>query len=1156
MKMNWHNLINKYNDEDEDTDTIIINDEFFETKEPEKNEEEIIIQNEIKSDEFSFFANNTKRNSIKEKNKNNNKKKEQKLSNLKKKENKNKKVEINDISDENNLNFIIIRTDINNDVNNYNMQNNNINNALLLKKGGNISFKGDDEMKENKNEYPFNLDDKNNNKNKESELVLQNKIVKNEKEKENENSNSNSKSKNITDSNNSNYFLDNKRPKNRVKEKYSLKIDKNKYKNNFNNNIINQYKSKLKNNNLKKIIDYSNSNSNIKTNNSNTKINNSSSSRNYQEEINPKYKSACIGNKNKLKYNNINRDKEKIKIKNIDIDLHMKNHTKNDYLKYYKEKNKNNTSIKKKSKNDNSTHLLYFHNKSQSHSQIYLTSQKNNKFRNLYTEYKNKTQSENKSSNKKQNKNYTNTINERSKNNVIVLRKKKHEQEAENLKKLLIKKINNQIEEIMKGKKNYYLNRNNKLFFLGFCDLLFELGFLHIKETEIVDISKINEHIKELYTQPFTNRNLLSEEFLFNEQKLLICAWKTILNNFRLVKEFNSLPNEDEEISMDDFKLFIFIVIGIFTGNNIRQFHNNNSWAIFKNDSLNELSFRKDLNGKDMRSQIQYKNNNDEKYISNSNNNSPRGNNFLKIKDFFNYFAELRKLYNLYKKDLKNINKKINIEKEFTFFPKTNKNNKQILKKFGTPLNFFERSELFKKRNAQKKAKLKLELSNRLLEECTFEPCQNSKSKSKSKSKNNHSLNNNESKNPIEISNRLYYNYSKHKKNRTEKNTKNSSQNNNSGSYRSKKKLTEENVNRSGGRRCSRLFYKSIMKKKNKMKLYNLYDNSNLSNSKMHKSTNTNNNKIIKKEKNFSPQINKKYNKVMFSHSPLVNDELLNKRINKLHDTNFKKFVTNYEKNNREILGESIKKNKEMLRQIINKDKGYVFNYLEKKTNKDTFDNFKEYNYYLNNENCKYNNIINEPLFIVEIKIKDDSKMIEVYHDDIPEKLAYNFCIENLLGCESYERILTIIKTKLDELNNIFANENINHSQNSKNQNQKNNNDIINNCNCIQNREEDAQNNSKIYDINYENDNDNMDYFIDNSNVNEDFKNNNIINSKYKNSPIKEYNNIEKIYENNELNNDFQINFNDEIIEEKNQNENNILNVDYSVVTDDNNTNL
>ena len=145
----------------------------------------------------------------------------------------------------------------------------------------------------------------------------------------------------------------------------------------------------------------------------------------------------------------------------------------------------------------------------------------------------------------------------------------------------------------MKGKRNYYLNENNKLFFLGFCDLLFELGFLHIKETEIVDISKINEHIDDLYTQPFTNRNLLSEEFLFNEQKLLICAWKTILNNFRLVKEFSELPNENEEISMDDFKLFIFIIIGIFTGNNIKNFHNN-IWNINKSYSPNKLSLKKD----------------------------------------------------------------------------------------------------------------------------------------------------------------------------------------------------------------------------------------------------------------------------------------------------------------------------------------------------------------------------------------------------------------------------------------------------------------------------------------------------------------------------------------------------------------------------------
>jgi hypothetical protein len=322
----------------------------------------------------------------------------------------------------------------------------------------------------------------------------------------------------------------------------------------------------------------------------------------------------------------------------------------------------------------------------------------------------------------------------------------------------------------------------------------------------------------------------------------------------------------------------------------------------------------------------------------------------------------------------------------------------------------------------------------------------------------------------------------------------------------------------------------------------------------MHNSTNKNYNKI-KKEKKFSPEINKKYNKGMFSHSPLVNDELLNKRINKLRETNFKKFVTNYEKSNREILSDSIKKNKEILKQIINKDKGYMFNYLEKKTNKDTFDNFKDYNYYLNNENCKNKNIINEPLFIVEIKIKDnDAKMIEVYQDDIPEKLAYNFCIENLLGNESYEKILMIIKTKLDELNNGIINENINYSQNNENQ-KSDNNDNTNNYNCAKNGEEDPQNDSKIYDVNYENDNDNIDNFIDNLNINEDFKNNNIIKTKYTNNLFKDYNNIEKIDENNELSNDFQINFNDENIKENSQNKNNIFNDEYDLIKDDNNFN-
>ena len=130
MKMNWNAQINKYNeDDDEETDTIIINEDLFEQREPEINEEEQIIQNEIRSDEFSFFTNNTKRNSIKEKKKNKNNKNEENLSNLKLKENKNKKVEINDKNGENKLNLIILKADMNNNITNCKMQNNNFNNV-------------------------------------------------------------------------------------------------------------------------------------------------------------------------------------------------------------------------------------------------------------------------------------------------------------------------------------------------------------------------------------------------------------------------------------------------------------------------------------------------------------------------------------------------------------------------------------------------------------------------------------------------------------------------------------------------------------------------------------------------------------------------------------------------------------------------------------------------------------------------------------------------------------------------------------------------------------------------------------------------------------------------------------------------------------------
>ena len=60
------------------------------------------------------------------------------------------------------------------------------------------------------------------------------------------------------------------------------------------------------------------------------------------------------------------------------------------------------------------------------------------------------------------------------------------------------------------------------------------------------------------------------------------------------------------------------------------------------------------------------------------------------------------------------------------------------------------------------------------------------------------------------------------------------------------------------------------------------------------------------------------------------------------------------------------------MKEIIANDRGGMKLDMEKRTNKDTFDNFQAFNFYdlpgLNN--YFYNNRINEPLFSVEIKIK------------------------------------------------------------------------------------------------------------------------------------------------------------------------------------------
>ena len=578
--------------------------------------------------------------------------------------------------------------------------------------------------------------------------------------------------------------------------------------------------------------------------------NDKSSNRNdYNLSSNKKIEKNNIINKIDINYNKYGN---KSKSKNKEI-----NYSKNNYIKKFKRKINYKINTKKNIKQTktkinesyNNSNRNIHHNKSLSNYSFKSNSPKKINLKNI----------------KNNNNNKSGILMENSSSALSDEKKS-----SDSLKIILINKVNNQINELIQGKEKMYLNENNNLFFLGFCDLLFEIGFLHIKETEINDISQIDKHINDLYTQPFTNRDLLSENFLFNEQHLLICAWKTILNNFNLIKNFDKLPEENEEITIDDCKLFVFIVTGLFIGYNNKYLNekknNSDRNNAIKNNSLSNInsspniknqkkiiknispnaklnkSFSKNNNNSAIKNKYQFR----KKNINHKNTNSFNENilktilenknksnynykSILKIKNYFNYFAELRKLYNLYKKDLKNMNKKIDMEKDLTFHPKTNKNNNILIERFAPSMDFFERNALIKKRNEKKKLILQRERSQRMLKECSFEPF-----------KNNNSSNKKEQKYSMEISNRLNNNS---KRKRSSNNSSNTNSNfkliedklTNSENYQNKKIIHSKNIIRNSKIRQNNSYF---IDKKNLLKrnMINLKLNPNNSPSKIHNS--------------------------------------------------------------------------------------------------------------------------------------------------------------------------------------------------------------------------------------------------------------------------------------------------------------------------------
>ena len=141
--------------------------------------------------------------------------------------------------------------------------------------------------------------------------------------------------------------------------------------------------------------------------------------------------------------------------------------------------------------------------------------------------------------------------------------------------------------------------------------------------------------------------------------------------------------------------------------------------------------------------------------------------------------------------------------------------------------------------------------------------------------------------------------------------------------------------------------------------------------------------------------------------------------------------MNNYEKNARINLADDIKKNKKAIKELISlQEKGMRMG-IEKKSNKDTFDNYLNFDM-VNPEDDKLisNNKFLEPLFTMEIKIKQNIKKLQVFEDDNPEKIAEEFCKKNMLNKESYNKIVTIIKYKLLEIEGGIVNNEIYFSNN------------------------------------------------------------------------------------------------------------------------------
>ena len=275
------------------------------------------------------------------------------------------------------------------------------------------------------------------------------------------------------------------------------------------------------------------------------------------------------------------------------------------------------------------------------------------------------------------------------------------------MKKIEINNINDEIDNICQGNIDFFY----------FCRLLFHFGFVNIEHDEKYinkynEFDKNDEIIDSLLIHSYFDVDLITKEFIFKEINIIKQAFKSIHENFvipenEVIKQID-LSDINYNISIQQFKLFIFILTNLFEG--------------FDIDDIKYITEKKKNIKQNNKSEEENKNDNSKRSYETKSNNLIIYDLLKKIitiknidkfttdfiNDYKNYFVYMIKTYenfkylsDIQKKEKKKIPKnEFNQDQaELSFKPKINKN----IKKPARYMNFIEYNHVKKEKNIENK---------------------------------------------------------------------------------------------------------------------------------------------------------------------------------------------------------------------------------------------------------------------------------------------------------------------------------------------------------------------------------------------------------------------------------------------------------------------